>query len=387
MRTSAARLNSLPDDVGHPPDVLIFDIHSGEGMTFHIVFNRPVDLATASQNAAAGLCPRHSMVELAEALDAEVHDGAGVEPSRLDRFAGSLTRSSPLWWAIARALRRRVRPGDVIYCTGEDIGMPVALLCGTLPGVKVAMMAHFVDRPKGKLALALFGARRRVALFCAVSLPQVRFLRQFLKLPDSRVMFVWDQTDTEFFKPGPQTPGKARPVIASVGLEQRDYGTLAEATADLDLDVRISGFSKDTKVIDRAFPNAMPANMSRRFYPWPELQQLYRDADIMVVSVFPNRYAAGVQAFMEALSSGRPVVVTATEGLEGYVDRPDAMRLVPPGDARAMREAITELLSRPDEAERLARTAADLARERHRCEQYVETIATALRRLAAEARR
>jgi glycosyltransferase involved in cell wall biosynthesis len=354
-------------------------------MTFHIVFNGPTDLATASENAAKGIGPRHSMAQLAGVLDAKVHDGAGLTPTALDRLSGKATRTAPLWWAIARALRREVEPGDVIFCTGEGVGVPVALLCGTLRGVRVAIMAHFADRSRSKkLALKLLQIRRAVALFFAVSLPQARFLREFLGLSERRALFVWDHTDTEFFKPGPASTAKARPIIASVGLEQRDYATLAEATADLDLDVRISGFSRDTKVLDRAFPDVMPANMSRRFYAWPELQQLYRDADIMVVSVFPNRYAAGVQAFMEALSSGRPVIATATEGLEGYLDNADAMRVVPSGDAKAMRAAILELLSNPDERQRLAQNAARLARERHASERYVETLASALRQLAAE---
>ncbi|MEM5838768.1 hypothetical protein AAHH59_10735, partial [Pediococcus acidilactici] len=54
-----------------------------------------------------------------------------------------------------------------------------------------------------------------------------------------------DQTDTIFFRPSPASLDKPRPVIASVGLEKRDYRTLAAATSDLDVDVKISGFSRD----------------------------------------------------------------------------------------------------------------------------------------------
>lgn len=353
-------------------------------MTYHIVLNRPVDLAAITQRARAGENPRHSMAALAESLDARVHDGSGLEPDALDRLVARITRTRPLWWAIARRLRRDLGPGDVVFCTGEDVGIPVAALCGGRRGARVAIMVHYVDRPKGRLALRLFRIGQRAALLTAVAHPQARFLDGFVAQAanrTARARFVTDQTDTAFFRPGPASPGKARPVIASVGLEQRDYATLAAATEALDVDVRISGFSADTKVLARAFPATRPANMSQRFYPWPELLQLYRDADIMVVSLFPANHAAGVQALMEALACGRPVVVTATEGLEGYLDRPDVLRVVPPGDPAAMRAAITDLLAKPDERARMGERAAALARERYPLERYVEDLSSALRDL------
>jgi glycosyltransferase involved in cell wall biosynthesis len=350
-------------------------------MAFHVVFNRPTDLASISERAQKGLNPRHSMAVLAEALNASVHDGSGLTPDFMDKLVGKITRTSPLWWAIARKLRREVKPGDVIYCTGEDVGVPVATLCGRLPDVRVAVMAHYIDRPKGHLALKVFQLKRSVSLFLTVAKPQADFLSRFLKSP-GRVLFVPDQTDTGFFSPGPASPQKLKPVIMSVGLEQRNYITLAEATADLDVDVRISGYSADTKVLSRAFPSEMPTNMSQKFYSWPDLLQLYRDADVVVVSLYPNNYAAGIQALMEALACGRPVVVTATEGLEGYLDRPETMQLVQPGNANQMRESITQLLLHPETRREVGLKAAALARERHTLEQYIATIADALRGLA-----
>lgn len=72
-----------------------------------------------------------------------------------------------------------------------------------------------------------------------------------------------EQTDTEFFIPGPVSGDKNRQTVVSVGLEKRDYRLLAAATADLDVDVKISGFSKDAKALSQAFPDTMPENMSR----------------------------------------------------------------------------------------------------------------------------
>lgn len=353
-------------------------------MAYHIVLNRPMDLAETTRKAAEGLNPRNSMAELQRELDANVHDGSNLKPDWIDKSVAKLTRMSPLWWAIARKLRREVRPGDAIFCTGEDVGLPVAFLCGGIKDIHVTIMNHAIDSRKKQLALSLLRAKQRVSVFFAVSKPQVDFLRQYLGLGGDRVKFVWDQTDTQFFSPGPVSADKTRPVVMSVGLERRDYTTLAAATADLDLDVKISGYSADTRVLSRAFPETLPTNMTRKFYSWPDLRQLYRDADVVVVSLFPNSYAAGVQGFMEALSAGRPVVVTETVGLEGYLKEGGPVRLVSPGDASAMKKAIGELMS--DAAVEPAQTtqALNLANERHSCEAYVSTIASTLRTLSGQ---
>ena len=220
--------------------------------------------------------------------------------------------------------------------------------------------------------LRLANLRSRVGRFLACAQPQVDFLHS-IGVERDRAVFVWDHTDTLFFTPGPASELKRRPCIMSVGLEQRDYRNLAHATHDLDLDVRISGFSRDAQAIARSFPEELPVNMTRQFYSWPDLRQLYRDADVVVVSLFENRYAAGVQGLMEAMACGRPVVVTSTVGLERYI-HPDAALSVPTGDPLALRNAIQHLLDHPDEAAAMGARGRELALQRHSMERYVQTL-------------
>jgi len=193
------------------------------------------------------------------------------------------------------------------------------------------------------------------------------------------VRHIWDHTDTRFFSPGSPSIVKKRPLIVSVGLERRDYRTLAGATHDLDVDVRISGFSQDAAAIARTFPDKLPANMSRRFYEWPELLQLYRNADVVVVSCFESRYAAGVQSLMEAMACKRPVIATATLGLKGYFE--GSVVAIRPNDVQAMREAIVGVLADPPGAEARAAQGYAHALQRHDMDRYVKEISTALRSL------
>jgi hypothetical protein len=350
-------------------------------MPFHLLLPRTLRLPDAAAQAARGLAPRHAMWELAQRLDAEIH-----EPGAEHAHGGDLLRSRlappDSLWNLARRVLAKTGPRDAVFCPSEAGGLQFAAVCDQAGRARprLAVFVHNVDRPRARLALKWWHMARSVDLFLACSSAQVQFLRSFLGLPEERTRLIWDHTDLRFFAPGPPSPGKRRPLIASVGLEQRDYTTLAAASHDLDLDVRISGFSKDVATLARSFPNPLPANMTRRFYEWPELVQLYRDADVVVVSCHENRYAAGVQSLMEAMACRRPVIATATRGLAAYLH--PSVIAVPPGDAAAMRAAIGRVLADPAGAEARARVGHAHALRTFDMDRYVETVGNALGSLA-----
>ena len=317
---------------------------------------------------------------LARELSAVVHAPGDGPVSMVDGWRARLAGPAPLW-SMAREIARQVRAGDVVFSGTEAGGLQIGQVCsGLRQKPKLGMFVHNLDRPRGRAALKLFGIKGNTELLLACSELQTTFLRRFLSADESQVKFIWDHTDTTFFSPGAAGPAKRRPLIVSVGLEQRDYQTLAAATSDMDVDVKISGFSEDAAVLARTFPADMPANMSRKFYEWLDLVQLYRDADVVVVSVHENKYAAGVQSLMEGMACGRPVVATSTAGLRSYL-RDDVVLSFPPGDAAALRTCIEQTLRDPATAEARATRGVELARSRHGIERYVSQIAADLRAL------
>jgi len=346
-------------------------------MPYHLLLPRPLKLAEAAARSARHQAPRHAMWELAQRLDAEIHEPS-PEPARGADLLRSRVAPPDSLWTLARRVRAETGPDDAVFCPSEAGGLQFAAVCDQAARARprLAVFVHNVDRPRARFALKWWRMARSVDLFLACSSVQVQFLRSFLGLPADRARLVWDHTDLRFFSPGPPSPDKRRAVVASVGLEQRDYKTLAAASHDLDVDVRISGYSQDAAAMARTFPDRLPANMSRRFYEWPELVQLYRDADVVVVSCHENRYAAGVQTLMEAMACRRPVIATATRGLAAYLH--PSVIAVPPGDAAAMRAAIRGLLADPAAAEARAREGHAHARRTFDMDRYVETIGEAL---------
>src|SRR5258705_6346356 len=274
-------------------------------MVFRIVLPRKADIFKQMESAAQKLSPRHSIALLAKDLQATIHEPDGATPYPL---RGRILPTDELW-SLSAKVKECAAPQDVIFCSSEAGGLHLAAqYAGVSKRPRIAIFIHNVDRPRTKAAMRLWRMRQTVDLFIVCSRHQHEFLKRYLNLPEDRVRFINDHTDDLFFTPGPKSLSKKRPMIVSVGLEQRDYRTLALATSNLDMDVRISGFSTDARA-NSAFPDPLPANIEKRFYEWPELVQLYRDGDAVVVSCRENKYAAGVQSLMEASSCERPITV------------------------------------------------------------------------------
>ena len=120
--------------------------------------------------------------------------------------------------------------------------------------------------------------------------------------------------------------------------------------------------------------------MERRFYEWPELVQLYRDADAVVVSCRENKYAAGVQSLMEGSSCGRPIIATKTTGLQSYLDH--SVVTVNPDSPDEMASAIRLILSNPDHAQKLASAALLTRKAAIKWTDTLTRLASMLRQLA-----
>ncbi len=339
-------------------------------------FNELERQQTRSLEAKSQKCPRNDVWMLGQRLDATFYEPKSGSVSFPDQLRGKITGIAH-YWEYSRRVISGLGQDDFIFCEGEGLGMVIAAVSGSKKNrPKIAVRFHNVNRPRAKLALSLYRLADKIDLYVAHSRAQLDFLRDYLHLPESKIGYFWYTTDCKFFKPGQPSANKTRPLIVSVGLERRDYHLLAAATEDLDIDVKIAGFSQFASGLARNFPKTIPANMSNSYYALPELLQLYHDADMIVVCVKPSNWSAGATSLVEAMACRKPIVVTRTEGLKEYLMDADAILTVEPGDAKGLQQAISHLLNNPQEAETRAEKAYQLAIKRHQVEQQIETIAT-----------
>ncbi|MEA5574200.1 glycosyltransferase [Calothrix sp. UHCC 0171] len=356
-------------------------------MNYHIVLSRAFDLETINRHAKAGKCPCHVMWEASQILNARIHmpNADYIKESHVQTFEqigcqqqGTLRHlvGNPEHWLLASHLSQQLTEEDVVFCTGEDVGIPVAELCGAKKKrPKILVLIHNINRLRGRLALKLFRVRDKIDLFLTYTPGIAEFLRAYLHLPENRVSLFSEQpTDISFFTPGSASVDKIRPVIASGGLEKRDYRTLAAATEDLDIDVKICATSPNVKVNPQAFPKMLPNNMSCRDYEWLEFVQLYRDADIVVIPLFKNNYQAGLSVMFEAMACRRPVIITKSPGIIQELIEAGIVTGVREGDANDLRLAIVNLLQNPRQAELQAQRGYELVLQKYNHQKYIHNF-------------
>jgi glycosyltransferase involved in cell wall biosynthesis len=354
-------------------------------MPFHIATSIVFDFDLFAERAAADQGPRHNLYQLSQQLNAQIHQPNSDAIQPIDRVLAKIC-SQPQHWALARQLITQLHPGDTVYCPGEDMGFPLALLAlrsSHKPHLIIGVMAP--ERPRCRLLMRFLEPWQGRHVYVTNVQTKADYIKSLLNIGDDRVAVLREKTDAQFFRPSPSSKeALARPIIASAGLEQRDYVTLAAATQDLPVDVRVCAVSPNHSDQQRtAIPPQLPTNMEMRYYDWVELRQLYQQCSITVISLLQNHYSAGLTVLMEAMACARPVIMTRTPGLaETMIDKGLVLG-VRAGDAAELRQGIQQLLTQPEAAEEMAQAAHQYFLAHHRSDLHVEDLAVLMQRGAS----
>jgi Glycosyl transferases group 1 len=363
---------------------------------FHVVTSTKFDFEQFIQRAARGEGPRHTVLQLKDALDAKIHQPDFSELSvvksikakipqklHLKHLFRRIGRKLPSLF-LAKEILEQVKPEDTIYCCGEDVAIPLAiLLLFRVNRPRLVTNVMFPERRSFRLIFHTLKLHRIIHTFVVNTGLKAQTLKKMFNLTNDRVVVLREQTDKQFFFPEAGTMAKPRPLIGSAGLEQRDYITLAAATQDLDFDVKVCAVSPNaSSKQQRRIPKPVPKNMEMRHFDWVELRDLYRSADITVVCLVENVIAAGLTTLMEAMACCRPVIITKTVGLATELVEMDLVWGVQPGDVQGLRTCIEYVLAHPEEAEAKAKRAYQYFLTNHTSEGQVEQLTQLLRRVA-----
>ena len=265
---------------------------------------------------------------------------------------------------------------DAIYVTGEDVGLPLALLL-RLRGWqgRLVCLAHYVTPRRARL-FKLIGARAFHRVI-TVSRAQAASLVDLAGFPAASVRALHNWVDDRFFDP---VLVETIPNVDFVacGAENRDYaGVRLAFAATPRLIMRIFGHGFfGTAIAGAERLNEGPANvvvMPR--VSFAELRNYYGSAKAVVVPLNGVTYAAGVTGAVEAMACGRPVIATETAGIAEYLGQIDPRLRVPPGDPDRMAQAV-QFLADSDAATRAAwgRTNRDWVVTHCSLDRYVAII-------------
>lgn len=268
-----------------------------------------------------------------------------------------------------------------------------------------AMPADVVDRIGGRIVGLV---HHPLALETGMSKERADYLRQTEKAALARTVHViaTSHSTAELLvrdfgvpaarvsvaEPGTEPAQRARgsegpPKLLSVGsvTARKGYDILVEAfaqIADLSWESRIVGSLERDPVAPKALREAITqAKLQERVALLGSLddQALAAEYDRARLFVLPSHFEGYGMAFAEALAHGLPVVACAGGAVTSTVPA-EAGVLVPPGDARALAEALRRLLTDPAELQRRAEAAWRYAERLPRWRDTAEKFAAALTR-------
>jgi glycosyltransferase involved in cell wall biosynthesis len=275
-------------------------------------------LVSASPEEAAALeqaGPRRDFVALAARLGASVlYGGTGARGGWRGRLLGPHLRQA--WHAASR-----IQSGDRVFADGEHVGIPLLLALGLrLRRPSVVMIGHMPGRWWKRALLAVASRLGVPGTLLVHSRRQLDLVRPWLG-PAWRMRFVHYQVDTDFWVDA--EPRNGPPLILAVGSEQRDYDTLIEAARGLPAEVLVAAGSHWAREAVAA-GDALPPNVRiiTETLSFRDLLERYRQALIVVVPLKDAANQAGVTTLLEAMSVGRPVVVTASTGQAEVITGP-----------------------------------------------------------------
>lgn len=257
---------------------------------------------------------------------------------------------------------RHRRNTDVVLAYDERTGVPAGLL-RTPQHAPIALGVGWLTArsatPRLHAALVARALPRAAAVWaqCAPVLP---VLCREWRVPKSRLHFIPLGIDTDFY--GLQPESRVPNVVASAGEDRyRDHELLVSAVASLR-----SNYPGIRLELATELPVNLPADLGvlHRTRLNGKMRELYQESSVVAIALRPTRSGSGLTVALEAMSSGRPVVMTNNPGISDYVEHGVTGLLVPPNDVEAFAAAIGELLDDPPR--RAAMGAAGVARVRER---------------------
>ncbi len=272
---------------------------------------------------------------------------------------------------LGAAFARRIEALDIDHVHAHWATHPAlaAWVIGRLTGRTYSFTAHahdiYVERP------FLDEKLRGAAFAVTISDYNLRLLSGWYGRLADRVEVIHCGVDAAVFRPRPASGpaatvgGEPYDVLSIATLQPQKGHAVLVAAARLLVEhgvavrVRMVGEGEERPALEAAIAAAGLADhvllLGRQ--PRDRIAELLGEADVVVQPsiVLPSGKTEGIPvALMEALASAVPVIATAVSGVPELVEDGVTGRLVPPGDAAALADALVDLQSDPALAARLA---------------------------------
>jgi glycosyltransferase involved in cell wall biosynthesis len=289
------------------------------------------------------------------------------------------------YWALAALGHLRRAEYDVVFSHSEIVGLPFALFGVLRRRPRHVMTAYYLSGKRNALWYRALRIHRHVDTIFTQARQQHEIGRKALRLPSDKLVHVegCGFIDSKFFAATPVVPVKEGQ-ICSAGREFRDYETLIAAMDGLpDVRLRVDPNSPWSLQVDGLASLKLPPNVETCRMEFGTVRLLYAESAVVVIPLHSNLIGAGTTTLVEAMSMGKPVIVTMSKdgtfaGRAGLVDGQNLI-LVESHNVTELRNAIARLMGDPELRARIGTNARRWAQRHAARDQWLGTILQALR--------
>lgn len=271
---------------------------------------------------------------------------------------------------------------DIIWANSEKVAVPLSFLNVRKPMV---VILHDPESPLRMLLIRMTGIARKWAGVGIVSESSRTILQTQCGVKPERI-FQYFAARTDLFYPADHEYPAHESSILSIGVAKRDYDTMIAALAELPgyrTEIFVSSKYGDQyagRIHGAADWIRFPGRLDD-----DELLCRYQQARFVVVPLKPTSHTgAGVSSVFEAGATGKAVIATNTGGMNSYVLHGKTGLLVPPGDVRALRDAIRTLWENPDLAREMGRAGREFVEKNYSQSKVVESTTAFLKNLPTD---
>lgn len=342
--------------------------------------------------------PRIDVIELEKGIPADLFDYSVLNELPDIRFPLNIlyslsNKTGDKSSSLIYTLYDQLVDYDVVFATGEDVGLPFASML-RINGKKkpyIIMRLEQIQYGRTRLRkliyekLATHGLKRVDRIICRTT-AYLDFMMNNFHLDEEQLVVFPETTDTLFFNPSHTRDPLLQKIIPnsqyifSAGLEMRDYETLIRAVANLEIQVVIAAGSPWSK-FDFSTNDSLPANIHVERYSLEEMRELYRHSSLVVVPVKPTIRACGMNVVLEASAMKKPIIASKTAGMVDFITDGETGCLVEPNDSDALRANIIELLNSENQANLLGCNANEKVLKGYDLDQYTQFISAEIDQL------
>lgn len=293
------------------------------------------------------------------------------------RFDPPTRRTNHRAMLALRLLRRRSKY-DAVMTTGNQVALYYGLLCRLL-GVdsRQVVTQLYLDQRTG-ITRYLHDPLMRLVLRHArgVLVPssgEIDLVAERFNVPRERIHFIPYHTNLT----QPVNLGCSSGYVFAAGRNFRDYDTLVDAVADLDVETVI--VCGNDHLRDRELP---PNVRVVREIPWSEYLALLQGAQVVVVPLSTEVVPSGQVAILEAMGYGKPVITTRSVGTVDYVEHGVDGLLYALGDAEDLREQLRRITTDTEFRVRMGSAAFERTLAEFTFESHVNRKLQAIQQLA-----